>query len=142
MAGIKIIGASHPSKFAKEFGRGGVEIESTERYSAEFNLHGHRCRVVHDHTTGEVVIWFEAQAFTEILTRMLSLTEYLGKALVVGIVPGMRIDGDAFIWVPGGEIKLSRAGEGLWIGWDGTNGVFSATVPGIAELISILRGAK
>ncbi|WP_099209450.1 hypothetical protein [Thermococcus henrietii] len=139
MAGIKIVGASHPGRFTRELaGEGAVEGESTERYSAEFTIGKHRCRVVHNYSTGEVLVWFEDEATVDVLRRILKLTRYLGRALAVGVLPGREIKGEAFIEVPGGRIGVVHAGEGLWIGWDGTNWFFSATVQGIAELIEIL----
>jgi len=139
---MKIVGASHPGRFARELAGGAaVESESTERYSAEFTVGGHRCRVLHDYATGEVFIWFEGGAAVSVLRRILNLTRYLGRALAVGVLPGRELAGEAFIDVPGGRISVAHAGEGLWIGWDGANWFFSATVQGIAELIEIL-GAK
>ena len=143
MAGIKIVGASHPGRFTKELaGSGAVERESAERYSAEFTTGKHRCRVIHNYSTGEVLVWFEDEATVDVLGRILKLTRYLGRALVVGILPGQEIKAEAFIEVPGGRIQVAHAGDGLWIGWDGTNWLFSATVQGIAELIEILEAGR
>lgn len=143
MGGIKIIGASHPGRFARELGGGRkTESASNERYSAEFILAGGRCRIVHDYRTGEVFIWFEERATVGVLRRILSLTRYLGKALVVGVLPwrGSVPRGEAFIEVPGGRVEIAHAGDGLWVGLDGNNLLFSATVQGMAELIELLGG--
>lgn len=143
MAGIKIIGASHAGRLARELaGEGALKSESTERYFAEFLLGGRRCRVTHEYKTGEIFVWFEEKAAVSVLKRILDLTQYLGKALVVGILPGRELPKEAFIEVPGGRIGITHAGEGLWIGWDGTNWLFSATVQGIAELIEILEAER
>ena len=143
MGGLKIIGASHPGRFARELGgKGKTESASTERYSAEFILAGGRCKTVHDYRTGEVFIWFEEKAKVEVLRRVLSLTRYLGKALVVGVLPwrGSVPMGEAFIEVPGGRVEIVHAGEGLWVGLDGNHLLFSATVQGLAELVELLGG--
>lgn len=141
MAVVKIVGASHPGKFAREL----LESESsnrqgTEQRTVEFKVSGYRCRIVHRYESGEIILWFEEEALKPILERILELSEYLGKALVIGVVPGMKWGGNSFISVPGGEIRLSRAGDGLWLGGDGINGFFSATVQGIAELLEVLEG--
>jgi len=141
MATIKIIGASHPGRFARELGKNSVvKGESTERYLAEFLLAQHRCRVLHDYTTGEIFLWLENEAIPHVLKKIISLDKYLGRALIVGVLPGfgLKAIGEAFIRVPGGKVEVARAGEGLWIGWDGNNSFFSATIQGLAELIEVL----
>lgn len=136
MAGMKIIGASHPGRFSREFTGGGVDGQ--ERYLAEFSVDGGRCRLVHDYRTGEVFIWFESKAAVGIMRRVLSLTDYLGRALFVGTLPGRGMRGEAFVKLPGGRLEVRRTGEGLWLGWDGSNWIFSANVQGIAELIDLM----
>ena len=143
MVFVKIVGVSHPKRFAEELtGKEARVVESIERMRAEFSLHNHECMMIHSYESGETVIWTDTKGIRALLKRLLELEGYLKNAMILGEIPPVECNGESYLKVPGGVIRICRMGDELWIGTAGDSSFFAATVLGIAELLEVLGEKK
>lgn len=143
MVFVKIVGVSHPKRFAEELtGKEARIVESTERMRAEFSLHNHGCTMIHSYESGETVIWTDTKGIRALLKRLLELERYLKNAMILGEIPPVECNGESYLRIPGGVMRICQMGDELWIGTAGDFSFFAATVWGIAELLEVLEERK
>ncbi|AEH25041.1 hypothetical protein [Pyrococcus yayanosii] len=145
MAVVKILDTGYPIKFLNEFLKGIKlgEVEGSERYVADARLDGGRMRVIHEFSTGEIMIWVDERAFPELLELLLSHPSFLRRAKVVGFSEALEVEGEGPWLKKGGfAVRFVKAGDELWLAgsYDGT--YFAATLAGLKELLRLIKGAE
>ncbi len=140
---MKITGINHIRAFVRRFLADNriAEWEGVERYSADFTVTGGEIRLLCDYSANEVILWFEMGTLGIVLSELLRLDEYLSKAFIVGsITVEVEVYGGGFLEIPGARFEVAKAAHGLWMGTDGRETVFSATIEGLAELLDLVGG--
>ncbi|AEC51832.1 hypothetical protein PNA2_0916 [Pyrococcus sp. NA2] len=140
---LKLRGVSYPIRFAKEFMKDHkkVEFEDLTRYGADIEINGYKVKLIYSYSNDEIQIWFEDDATIHVLNEIARLSTYLRKAIIFGILKNKywKIEGHYKIKTPGGEVRISRMFNSLWVGVESSNLIFSATLEGLFELVDVLK---